>query len=387
MEKTWIQVFGGFAITVGDQCYENLPVKSRKGVSLLTYLVLQDGKPVSSQRLIREMWSAKTSYNPEGALKTMISRLRAMLNELNDGLGGCIQSTQGAYCWQCGENVQVDALEFTHLLTQIKKEQDAEKKRGMYQRILDIYQGDLKYTSDLVSWLIQASWMHREYLEAMYAYVRLLREADAYQQICDVCKRALRVDDQDDFFRVEYVRAECALDQQKEVEDEYSRLLSAQRRELQGAGDYRSVAEAGLALQARLEAIRQELHEQGEEQEGPFFCDYPAFKEFYNIQIRNLERLGSTMFLGVSMVAGRDGELSDVSRESAMAGLQEILRRNLRKGDIVTHYSANTMAMLLPTVSFGTGGMVMERIEALFRAEYPSPLVTLHHRITPLGAE
>ncbi len=131
----------------------------------------------------------------------------------------------------------------------------------------------------------------------------------------------------------------------------------------------------------------QELQEQNESRgdSGPFFCDYEAFKEFYDIQIRNLRRLGSTMFLSVIMVSGRDGGLSDFSRESAMAGLQEILRRNLRKGDIVTRFSPDMMAMLLPTVSYSTGGMVLERIENLFYDEYPSTKVIMHHRITTLG--
>ncbi|MBQ9300786.1 MAG: winged helix-turn-helix domain-containing protein [Clostridia bacterium] len=386
MEKTWIQIFGGFSITVGDQCYEHLPVKSRKGVSLLTYLMLRDGKPVSSQRLIREMWSAKTSCNPEGALKTMISRLRATLNDINDGLGGCIQSAQGSYCWQSGPDVRVDAIEFMRLLENLKIERDSGKKRAMYRRIQEIYQGDLGYTGDLVGGLIQTSWMHREYLEAMYAYVQMLREDGDQRGIRGVCRQGLRVDDQDAFFRVELARAECALDRQGKTETGCSRALPSRRGDAQPEETYHEAAAAGSALQSSLEAIRQELQRQEQAQDGPFFCDYVAFKEFYHVQVRSLERLGSTVFLGLIMVAGRNGGLSDVSRESAMAGLQEILRRNLRKGDIITRFSANTMAMLLPNVSFGTGGTVLERIETLFRAEYPSPHVVLHHRITPLGA-
>ena len=45
------------------------------------------------------------------------------------------------------------------------------------------------------------------------------------------------------------------------------------------------------------------------------------------------------------------GSKNSVSRESGMAGLQEILRNNLRRGDIVTRIKDNMFAMLLPTVS------------------------------------
>ena len=103
------------------------------------------------------------------------------------------------------------------------------------------------------------------------------------------------------------------------------------------------------------------------------------------LKMRNARLLWLLVFLSVIMVSGRDGGLSDFSRESAMAGLQEILRRNLRKGDIVTRFSPDMMAMLLPTVSYSTGGMVLERIENLFYDEYPSTKVIMHHRITTLG--
>ena len=101
--------------------------------------------------------------------------------------------------------------------------------------------------------------------------------------------------------------------------------------------------------------------------------------------MRNIERLGSTMFLGVIMLGEPGHQLSPVSRESGMAGLQEILKNNLRKGDIVTRFSENIFAMLLPTVNYETGSMVIERIESLFVKEYPSGNIAFHARISPLG--
>ena len=68
-----------------------------------------------------------------------------------------------------------------------------------------------------------------------------------------------------------------------------------------------------------------------------------------------------------------------------MAGLQEILRTNMRKGDIITRFSENTFAMLLPTVKYATGNMVMERIESRYYREYSSLAINFYSRISPLG--
>ena len=375
MSGVFIQMLGEFSITVRGVRHDNLVAKSRKGISLLTYLVMQNGKPVSNQRLIREMWSSRNSASPESALKTMVSRLRGMLNDLSDGLGACIQSNQGAYCWQSLPGVQVDALEFMALLEELKGQLTREQRLEKYGRVQALYQGDLAQTGELINGVIQSSWLHREYLECMYAYVHLLREMGSYAQVRDVCRQALQVDELDDFLQIELIHAEAAL--------EHGAGTDALARKEER---YRHVSALGKGLQDQLEQIGDDLLESDVDQKGPFFCDYPAFREFYHIQARNLERLGSTMLLCVITVEKRDGQLSAVARESAMAGLQEVLRHNLRKGDIITRYAPDVFALLLPTVNYNTGTMVMDRIEKIFNAEYNNPQVALYHRITPLGA-
>ncbi|MCQ2420933.1 MAG: amidohydrolase family protein, partial [Clostridia bacterium] len=60
---------------------------------------------------------------------------------------------------------------------------------------------------------------------------------------------------------------------------------------------YKHMIEASRSLDYSLGNIRQELRESGS-QTGAFICEYIVFKEIYNLQMRNLERSGTTMFLG-----------------------------------------------------------------------------------------
>lgn len=386
-----IQLLGGFSITVDGTLHDNLPTKSRRGVSLLTYLILQRGKAVSVQRLSRELWGSRRSENPENALKTLISRLRTLLNGVSGGLGSAIQSEQGGYRWENLPGVRVDVLEFIELAEELKKPVPETERWDKSRRVLALYQGELFQSGDMVNGSMQASWLHKSYLETVYAYVDMLKERDEYNEIARVCDIALKYDVLDEFLHIERMRAMVGLNRADEARQEY-RLVSHRSREILDAEpsdtlreSYERLADASAELQFNLDAISNELMERDSQRSGPFFCDYSAFREIYNIQFRNLERLGSTMFLGVVMVAGQGRELSDIARESAMAGLQEILRNNLRKGDIVTRFSPVIFAMLLPTVDYGTGGMVMERIEHLFYEEYPGGSVTIQHRICPLG--
>ena len=67
-EKIRIHMMGVFAIQADKSLYDDLPARSHKGVSLLQYLILERGKPVSAQRLIRELWGGRRSESPENAL-------------------------------------------------------------------------------------------------------------------------------------------------------------------------------------------------------------------------------------------------------------------------------------------------------------------------------
>ena len=386
-----IHMMGAFCLEADGVMYDNLIAKTRRGVSLMQYLILERGRAVSGQRLIRELWMGRRSESPENALKTMVSRIRALLNGISPGLGNCILSESGGYCWKSAENVSVDALDIIAIFERLKTAAGIDEIALLTNRLQALYVGDMYQTGDINSGVAQVNWLHREYIEAVLRYVELLKKGEEYNEICEVCRKALLIDDLDEQLHIELMQAMANLNRATEAMAEYRKVVKTQKAVLDTEPSpelescYEELAQAGKTLKFNLDVIRNELSEQDDDRRGPFFCDYRAFKEIYNIQMRNLERLGSTMFLGVIMLGEPGGSLNPVSRESGMAGLQEILRNNLRKGDIVTRFADNIYAMFLPTVNYETGSMVIERIQELFYKEYPSGNIAFHARISPLG--
>ena len=387
----FIRMMNLFTIEADGVNHEELMAKSRKGVSLIQYLVLERGRPVSSQRLIRELWSDRRSDSPENALKTMVSRTRAALNAISPDLGSCIVSGQGTYRWQSLPNVRVDVLEIINLINSLRHEPPSSGHRKITEKLMDLYRGDLYLTGDLLNGHSTSNWLHNEYLSAIYRYIELLKATEEYTKICDVCRRAMKIDDLDEQLHIELMQAMVNLNRTDEAAAEY-RALAKQSREVLDAEPseelqdyYESLAEAGKTIRFNLDIIRNELIEKEGGTKGPFFCAYEVFKEVYNIYMRNLERLGSSMFLAVIMLGEAGDKGNTVRRESCMAGLQEILKTNMRKGDIITRFSDNIFAMLLPTVNYSTGNMVMERIEDLYYQEYAALAIKFFARISPLG--
>ena len=392
-DQVYIRMMNLFTIEVNGVVHEELMTKSRRGISLVQYLILERARPVSSQRLIRELWAGRNSDNPESALKTMVSRMRSLLNALSPGLGESIVSGRGTYRWENLPHVRVDVLEVIDLINQLRQEPPSMEHSRLTESLIDLYTGDLYLTGDMLDGMSMCSWLHNEYLSAVYRYIELLKANEEYNRIVEVCRKAARVDDLDDQLHIELMQAMMNLNRTEEAVEEYRALAKQNRQvfdaepseELQSC--YQDLVRAGNTLRVNIDVIRNELIKKEGSVKGPFFCEYEVFKEVYNIYMRNLERLGSTMFLAVIML-GEPGESSNaVRRESCMAGLQEILRSNMRKGDIITRFSENMYVMLLPTVNYSTGSMVMERIEHIYYQEYPSSAIQFFSRISPLGTK
>lgn len=94
------------------------------------------------------------------------------------------------------------------------------------------------------------------------------------------------------------------------------------------------------------------------------------------------------MFLAIVMVSKRNGQpMESIKQSSIMRGLVDIMRENLRKGDVITHFTPTMIALLLPTVNYATGDIVMERLKQKFYAKFANSNVQFQYRIAPLSME
>ena len=390
-----IQMMDHFLIFIDEKKTDHLAAKSKKGAALVQYLVLNEGAPVPNQKLLTALWDEDKSSNPENALKTLVSRLRVLLNQIDPDLGQCIVSDRGAYHWECLENMTIDLYEIDAIFERLAEDNvPAAEQRKLYNLLLEKYEGDLLQHSEQNEWaLAKATTLHNKYMAAIYAYIELLKSKAQYADIVSVCRRALDIDSFDDRLHMELMSALIKINRTGEAMVQYKHVVQLNYRYLgvQPSEDlqefYKQIVSAGKTLDFNLESIRNELRESGERR-GAFVCEYAVFKEIFNLQMRNLERLGATMFLAIIMVSPyNDKEIDSLRQDNIMNGLMEILRKNLRKGDTITRFAPTIIALLLPTVNYNTGGMVLERIKRVFYRSYPNSNIVFNYRVGPLTTQ
>lgn len=374
MQPIYVTMLGRFDILVEGESTYPFFAKSPKGIMLMKYLLLNRGKPLSVSHLIDTLWAEPDKSNPESALKTMVSRLRSSLANASPLLKNCILSEKKSYQWNPEIPCQVDVFLFEELYHQLESETVFnEEVREKYIQVLNIYGGDLSYSSDDEDWIVSRSlYLHHLYLKVVYHFIELLKGEGDYETIIHVCRIALDIDTFDELLNLELMNAlkevgqnSAALMQYRHITSAYYKYLGIDPSE-KILGFYKSLIKADIAAEADLRSIRQEL--QGStEQDGAFICDYSIFKDIYQLQLRNLERQQSKMFLALLGVTGvGDEPIDPMVLDGIMRELLEILKCCLRKGDTVSRYSPSQYAILLPMLQYANGNLIIGRIKKLF---------------------
>lgn len=183
-----IQMMGTFTIYINEQKADRLVNKSRKGMALMQYLILNREQPVPNYRLLATLWDEEKSANPENALKTLVSRMRALLNQISPELGKCIVADRGAYHWENLPGMTVDIYEIEQIFEELsRKREDADVRRELYARLMKLYVGDLLQDGEQNEWaLARATALHNKYMAAVYGYVDLLKHEDNHREIINV---------------------------------------------------------------------------------------------------------------------------------------------------------------------------------------------------------
>ena len=386
-----IQMMHTFMVYINERRADGLANKSKKGVSLIQYLILNRGAPVPNVQLLETLWTDEDSANPESALKTLVSRTRALLNQVSPRLGESIVSDRGAYHWALQPGMSIDLYDILNIRDRLMTQQDdPEQTKCLYEEMLRLYRGDLLQNSDLSEWILsRATQLHNDYISAVYAYLEMLKAEKDYAKIVAVCRTALDVDNFDERLHMELITALIHTGRTSDALAQYKHIVHLNYRYLgvQPSDDmrefYKQIVRAGKTLEFNLDSIRSELRESGE-QRGAFVCEYAVFKEIYNLERRSMERMDIAIFLAVIMIGNQDEPMDSLKQDNIMNGLLDILRNNLRKGDIITRFSPMFYAILLPQVNYTTGSMVMERIKRLFFQKYPNSNIPFNYCVGPI---
>lgn len=389
----YVRMLGTFSISQGHAEINDGGNRSKKVWLLLAYMIYCRNRPVPPEELVNLLWGEEErSTNPLNALKTMFHRVRACLNQLGGSAGHeFIVRRAGSYAWNTNVPLTLDIDEFDRLCQAGSGAGSDEEKLTYWMQALALYRGG--FLSKLFSepWVAPISaYYHDLYVGTALQALSLLEQENRWAEAVELCRAATA--------------------QEPYMEELYGHMMNA----LLQMGDQRGavkvfedmsdlfLANLGIMPSDELRVLYRDalrsinertispalILEQLREPAGPggaLMCDYDFFKVIYQFIARMVERSGDAAHLALVSVVGDDGKpLSRRSLDCVIDNLQEIIRSNLRQGDVASRCSVSQFILLLPQASFESSRMICRRITKAFVRQYPHSPAALQTSVQPL---
>lgn len=388
-----INMLGGFSLSYGGKTIDYQSSRSKKCWLLLEYLLTFRNKEISQNNLIEVLWGDEDTDNPANTLKTLLHRVRSMLDELEFANGKeMITYSRGTYAWNRTLNCVIDVDLFENACQQGDTAEEDSDKIIYYLEAIRIYKGDFLPKSSLEPWVVPIhTYYHSEYLRIVHHCVELLNAAGRKYEVIDVCQMAVSIDPYDETLHYFLIKAlnetgskQAALNHYEYVTElfysEFNIDLSEEIIAL-----YKEIMKTSNSMELDLNMVREKLNEK-DDVPGAFYCEYPLFKDIYQLETRSAERNGQSVYLCMLTVSNQEGGNVKSKKiiNQSMSLLHQSIQSSLRRGDVFTRYSVSQYLLMLPLTTFENGEMVLKRIQKSFKRSNPRLPVLIHYKLQPL---
>ena len=387
----YVHTLGGFSVKAGDKEINDSSNQSKKSWSLLEYLVVFRKKEISPAELIQVIWPDDPGVNPAGALKTLMFRSRKLLEPLDLPPQKLLVQQRGTYSWTKEYTTILDIDEFEAICAKVLNQKlSDEEALPLCLAGLDLYKGDFLPRAEYESWGIPVStYYHSLYQKLMYHTVKILSAREDFSRITALCQTAIRIEPFDEELRYHLVYSLYRDGHTRQALEEYNNTLDLFCSEFSISPSehfkdlYKVIRDEEQGISLSLEHIQRSLDE--ESAKGAFYCEYPVFRDLFQLERRAIERTGDSIYLCMLTVTGLNGQVPKTPiLNKAMDHLEESIRSSLRCSDVFTRYSISQYLILLPTITSEMGEMVLKRIISNFRKIYNRKDLMVDFRLQPL---
>jgi DNA-binding SARP family transcriptional activator len=393
-ETIQVHMLGDFSIRWGGMEISDRDNRSRKAWLLLAYLIYCRERTAAPDDLSRLLWAHEEgSTNPQNALKTMLHRVRAMLNGLGSDAGATlIVRKKGCYAWNTEVPLSCDVDQFESLCRSAEQLEDGDARLDQYLEALNLYQGNFLNKLSAEAWVIPiAAYYHNLYVNTVLSALPLLEAQQRSADAVALCRKAVTLEPYNEVIYQHLMENLLALGDQRSVLDVYdymSRLLldhlgvtpSQPLRNLQREA-MRIVNDRAVSF----DTVISQLQEPKSDTSTALLCEYDFFKVIFRAQARALIRTGDVVHIGLISVVGENGRiLSRRSQERVMENLENVVLASLRKGDVVSRCSVSQFILLLPQANYENSCVVCQRIVKAFYRQFPHSPAKLIYAVQPL---
>lgn len=219
--KIHITMFGQFSISYRDKRLCENEYRGSKMILLLEYLISQRGREITQNELIDLLWS--DSKNPANALKTLVHRTRAMLDEMIPCGGRLIAGSHSSYAFTETDDCVIDSSLFKEYISKAEDESLSRTRRiSMYKKAIALYNSGYLAGAVGETWVQPINvYFHALYNSAVDKCAQLLYPMGKFSEIITLCERATMLDQSDEKMHANLIRAFVAMGDYERAAKQY----------------------------------------------------------------------------------------------------------------------------------------------------------------------
>ncbi|MFW5976462.1 MAG: BTAD domain-containing putative transcriptional regulator [Bacillota bacterium] len=366
-----IFTFGKFQVIIEDEIISETRSNYYKLWKLLKYLITYKNINQDIEVILGNLWPDQNITNPRHTFSNLIYRLRSLLN--NRKSEDFIKLSGGYYGFNFdADNYWLDTEEFL-LLTETADEKfnkNMESSLDLYKKALDLYKG--QYLAELAyeEWVyLPREYYHKIYINTVLKTLDILKQTQNFFQIKELCEEVFKHEFYEENIHYYYIEALIELNRRERARFHLNRITSLFEEEL------------GIELSPYLTDLlninlkkSSENHEGKNlsklsfnvddiEEQGVFLCDPKTFCNIYRLEKIKQERSKrQNIFCALCLTPeSKCSVKNELNKE--MKIIEIVLRKNLRKSDMVCRWSENKYFLLLPDIDFKDINKVLARIE------------------------
>lgn len=385
VETLNIQMFGGFMVSRGDMVLTDASRRSRRLWLLMKYLLVYRDRRVSVNSLVEALWGEEECLYPERALQNLVYRLRLLLGGGERGEDYILQS-QGAYYWNNQANCCIDMEQFERTAEMAdrayrRKEETAE---SLYRAAVSYYQGELLPDCGYEEWILAPRNRYKElYLRSVKRLTELLQQSQQLETVVQVCTEAARFEPYEESLYAAKIDALVDMGKIAQARTEYENISQLLYRDLGVKPSpalekaFQRIRGGGGSVQMDVDTIERMIS--GNDVElGAYYCSPEAFTAIYRVEMRRLPRSNMSLYLlTFSLLSPRYEQLEEGALNRAMEILLECVRNGLRRSDVVARWNDSQIVILLHSLTYEDGRMIIARLRDRFQKSYSGERLVL----------
>ena len=372
MDKSVIQfkvrMFGGFSLNYEGQEIVLGRNTTAKFIQLLQLVWLQDGTPMSKDRIVRALYEMDDLSNPNNSFNNLVYQMRRQMVRAELPDKDYIIRKGKLFTEDDTVLLDLDVRRFRGLMNRGRAEDDPDKKAELFSEALDLYSGELLPEASSETWVIMHSVaLQRSFGEAVRFLGDYYKEKKDYSAMKKLYARAVMIypDNEWQAYQIETLILEGSFKEAYKLYDETVHLYAdemgiAPSEKLHEC--YQLLASQMPAAAGKIGEIQSELTEQ--EDHGAYYCAYPSFIDAYHILSRNMERTGKSIYMMLCTLVDYEGK--PIQNQEKLRVRSDALYNSicqcLRRSDVFTKYNTSQYLILLVGTSLEGCNVVFRRI-------------------------